>query len=150
MHIYDIITAADVSLVAATAKTVLAWINGATRRSRVLEINVGFNSQTSTDAAVLLELVRFTTDGTGTAVTPAASDTGNPAAIGTSKYNYSVEPTTATVVWVQRITPQQGGTMVYQIPMTRERVCPISNLIALRMTAAQAQSGVRATMQVEE
>jgi hypothetical protein len=150
MHIYDIITAADVSLVAATAKTVLAWINGATRRSRVLEINCGFNSQTSTDAAVLLELVRYTTDGTGTAVTPAASDTGNPAAIGTAKYNYSAEPTTPTVVWVQRITPQQGGTLVYQIPMTRERFCPISNLIGLRMTSAQAQSGVRATMQVEE
>lgn len=150
MHIYDIITAADVSLVAATAKVVLAWINGATRRSRCLEINCGFNSQTSTDAAVLLELVRFTTDGTGTAVTPAPCDPGNPASIGTAKYNYSADPTTATVLWVQRITPQQGGTLVYQIPMTRERVCAVSNVLGLRMTAAQAQSGVRATMQVEE
>jgi hypothetical protein len=150
MHIYDIITAADVSLTAATAKTVLAWINGATRRSRVLEIHVGFNSQTSTDQAVLLELVRFTTDGTGTAVTPAACDPGNPAAIGTAKHSYTVEPTTATVVFVDRITPQQGGTIIIQIPMTRERVCPVSNLIALRLTAANAQSGVRASMQVEE
>jgi hypothetical protein len=150
MHIYDIITAADVSLVAATAKTVLAWINGATRRVRCLEIQVGFNSQTSTDQAVLIELVRFTTDGTGTAVTPAASDPGNPAAIGTAKHSYSAEPTTATVIWNTRLTPQQGGTWTYQIPQTRERVCAVSNLIGLRLTSPQAQSNVRAAMQMEE
>jgi hypothetical protein len=151
MHLYDIITAADVSLAAATAKSVLAWINGATRRSRVLEITIGFNSQTSTDAAVLIELVQFDTDGTGTSVTPAACEPGNPAAIGTAKYNYSAEPTTNPVVrWTTRCTPQQGGTLVYQVPMTRERACPVSKLTALRLTAAQVQSGVRATMQVEE
>jgi hypothetical protein len=93
---------------------------------------------------VLVELVQFTTDGTGTAVTPAACDPGNPAAIGTAKHNYSAEPTTATVRWTTRCTPQQGGTIVYQIPQTRERVGPVSNLMALRLTAAQAQSGVRA------
>jgi hypothetical protein len=151
MHIYTIGTTADVSLTAATAKTILAWINGATRRSRILEVQLGFNSQTSTDQAVLIEVVRFTTDGTGTAVTPVALDPGNPAAIGTAKYNYTVEPTTPTIVVPgQRITPQQGGTLIWQLPMTREILCPVSNLIGIRLTAPNNQSGVRATVTVEE
>lgn len=150
MHIYTTTTTSDVSLVAATAKTVLSWINGATRRSRILEVQLGFNSQTSTDGAVLIEVVRFTTDGTGSAVTPVALDPGNPAAIGTSKFNYSAEPTTPTVLHTDRITPQQGGTLIWQLPMTREIVTAVSNLVGIRLTAAQNQSGVRCTMTVEE
>lgn len=149
MHIYDVTTAADVSLVAATAKTVLAFINGATRRSRVLEIQIGGFSVTQTDQPVLIELVRFTTDGTGTAATPVARDPGNPASIGTAKYTYTIEPTVPTVLFSTRLSPI-GGTLF--IPMSPDRfpVCPISNLIALRLTAAQNQSGVRASLCVEE
>jgi hypothetical protein len=150
MHIYETGTG-DISLVAATAKTVLSWINGATRRSRLLEVQIGFNSQTSTDQAVLLEVVRWTTDGTGSAVTPVALDPGNPAAIGTSKHNYTVEPTTPTDRRPgQRITPQQGGTLIWQLPMTREILCAVSEPDRHRLTAPNNQSGVRCSMTVEE
>jgi hypothetical protein len=151
MHIYRIGTTADVSLGAGVAKTILAWITGATRRAKLLEIQLGFNSQVSTDQAVLVEVVRFTIDGTGTAVTPVADDPGNPAAIGTAKHSYSVEPTTPTVILPgQRITPQQGGTMILQLPFGREILCGVSGLFGIRLTAPNAQTGVRATMQVEE
>jgi hypothetical protein len=149
MHIYDVTTAADVSLVAATAKTILSIINGSTRRSRVLEIQLGGFSIVQTDTPMLIELVRFTTDGTGTSVTPVARDTGNPASIATAKYGYSVEPTTATVLWTTRLSPI-GGTLVIPISPDRFPVNPISNLIALRLTCAQAQSGVRGALCFEE
>lgn len=150
MHVYTIGTPAT-SLVAATAKTILAWINGATRRCKLLEVQLGFDSQTSTDHAVLIEVVRFTTDGTGTGVTPAPVDPANPAAIGTAKHSYTVEPTTPTIVIPgQRLTPQQGGTLIWQLPMTREILCSVSNLIGIRLTSPQAQSNVSCTMTVEE
>ena len=151
MHIYETGTAADVSLVATTAKTVLAWITPATRRCRILEVQLGFNSQTSTDQAVLIEVVRWTTDGTGSAVTPVALDPGNPAALGSAKHSYTIEPTAPTIlVPGQRITPQQGGTLIWQMPMTRELYCAISNVIGIRLTAPNNQSGVRCSMTVEE
>lgn len=150
MHIYDIGTTADISLTAGTAKTVLAWINGSTRRCRVLSIMIGGASVTQADPPMLVELVRFTTDGTGTSVTPVAADPGNPAAIGTAKCNYTVEPTTATAAFPIRLSPI-GNTLLWEIPPGRERVNPVSNLIALRLTAlTNNQSNLRAMMTVEE
>lgn len=151
MHIYETGALADVSLAAGVAKTILTWINGSTRRCRLLEVQLGFNSQASTDQAVLIEVVRWTTDGTGTAAAPQPTDPANPAAIGTSKYAYTVEPATPTILMPgTRITPQQGGTLIWQLPMGREYYCSVSNLIGIRLTCAQAQTGARCSMTVEE
>lgn len=151
MHIYETGTAADIALAAGVAKTILSWINGATRRCRMLELQIGFNSQLTTDQAVLLEIVRYTTDGTGTLITPVALDPANPAAIGTSKHSYTVEPTTPTIVVPgQRITPQQGGTLIWQLPMTREIYAAISTVLGVRCTSPNALTGVRASMTIEE
>lgn len=151
MHIYETGTAADVSLAAGVAKTILSWINGSTRRCRLLELQIGFNSQLTTDQAVLLEIVRYGTDGTGTSITPVALDPGNPAAIGTSKHSYTVEPTSPTIVVPgTRITPQQGGTLIWQLPMTREILAAVSTILGVRCTAPTALTGVRASMTIEE
>ena len=150
MHIYDVSTPADVSLVAATAKTVLTWINPSTRRSRVLEIEIGGASITATDGPMLVEIVRYTTDGTGTTSgTPGPRDPGNPAALGSSRYNYSVEPTGGTVAFSTRLSPI-GGTLF--VPMSPDRfpVTAVSNLIGIRLTSPAAQSGIRASLCVEE
>lgn len=151
MHRYYTGTPADVSLAAGVAKTVLSWICGATRACQILEIHLGGNSIASTDTALLIEVVRFTTDGTGTAQTPVLQPLGIPVAIGTSKYAYTVEPTVPTVLLPgNRLTPQQGGTLIWQMRQNGELTCPVSNLIGLRLTCAQAQSGIRASFLVEE
>jgi hypothetical protein len=150
MHTYGIRTNVDISLVAGTAKTVLAWINGATRRCRLLTVQFGGASVTQADPPMLFEIVRFTTDGTGTAVTPTALEPANPAAIGTAKANYTVEPTTPTVVYEDRVSPI-GNTFIWEVPPGREIYCAVSNLLALRLTAlTNAQSNLRASMTVEE
>ena len=151
MHIYTITTAADRSLTAATPKTMLGWINPATRRSRALRFSLGFSSTTNTDGAVTVEIVRFTgADGTGSAVTPVPVDPGNPAAIATAKENYSAEPSTPVVLYTQKVTPQPGGTVEIPFDLAALPTAAVSNILGLRLTAPQSQSGIRATLWVEE
>lgn len=151
MHKYSVSTPADVSLVATTAKTVVAIITGATRQCKILRYEVGFGSTTNTDAAVLIEVVRFTgADGTGTSATPTPTIPGQPVAISTAKVNYSVEPSTAVVISTNKITPQPGGTMVIPFDLGNEPQAGISQEIGLRLTAPQAQTTVRATIFFEE
>lgn len=149
MHIYDVTTAADVSLTAATAKTILAFITGATRRARVLEIQLGGFSILQTDTPLLIELVRYSADGTGTSMTPQPRDPANPAAIGTAKYGYSVEPTGGVVAFTTRMSPI-GGTLFLPLSPDRLPAQAISTVMGLRITCAQAQSGIRGSLCVEE
>lgn len=149
MHIYKV-PFGDITLAAATAKTVATWINGATRRCRLLTIEIGGGSVTQTDTPLLLELVRFTTDGTGTGVTPVALDPNNPASIGTAKQNYTVEPTgSPIVVWNTRFSPI-GNTMIEEVPMTREIYAAISSVLGLRVTSTPGGSLLRGTLTIEE
>jgi hypothetical protein len=138
-------------LSAATAKTILAIITGATRRARIFRIELGFGSTTNTDAAVLYEIVRFTgADGTGTSVTPVALDPANPAAISTAKENYSAEPSTPVVLSTGKITPQPGGTLIIPFEPGVEPTAAVSTELGLRLTSPAAQSTVRATIYFEE
>lgn len=141
-------TTAAVSVTAATAKTVLSIITGATRRARVKELFVGASSVTSTDAPMLVELVQFDTDGTGTSQTPVPLDAAEPAAICTSKVNYSAEPTTNAVVKKHWLVPPSGS-LILQNPLGEEEVLPVSKTLALRVTAPQSQS-VRANLKFAE
>lgn len=151
MHKYSISTAADRSLSAATPKTVLAIITGATRRARIYRYELGFGSTTNTDGAVLVEIVRFTgADGTGTAVIPVAIDPANPAAISTAKENYSAEPSTAVVLSTNKITPQPGGTIIVPFEPGVEPTAAISTELGIRLTSPAAQSTVRCTIYYEE
>lgn len=148
MHTYKV-PFGDITLAAATAKTVAAWINGATRRCRLLTIEIGGGSVTQTDTPLLLELVRFGSDGTGTGVTPVANEVANPAAIGTAKQNYTVEPTSPTVVWNNRFSPI-GNTMIEEFPMGREIYAAISTVLGLRVTSVPGGSLLRGVLTIEE
>jgi len=66
---YTITTQTNVSLTAATAKTIAAVSTPSTRRARLVGFSVSFDSVTGTDNSVLCEIVRSdaTTAGTATA-----------------------------------------------------------------------------------
>lgn len=151
MHRYVVQAAADIALTAATAKTALQLVTGATRRLKVCEIGIGFSSVTSTDAAVLAELRLQTTAGTSVANTPTAIDRLDPAAIFTANDTVSVEPTDGGLIgpgpW--RITPI-GGLFVYQFPAGQELVMAISTRVGLRLTAPATQASVRAYLICQE
>lgn len=135
---YTTKSTAAVSVSAATAKSVLSVITGATRRVGIKRLTIGGLSVTSTDVPGTVEFVQFDTDGTGTAVTPTPLDPAETASISTSKANYTAEPTVnASVKSVFPLSPK-GVTAekVFDPPL----MVPVSKILAVRCTFPQAQS----------
>jgi hypothetical protein len=151
MHIYKV-ESGDYTSIAA-ARTILQWVTGSTRRSKILEIGISFGSVTATDAPVLVELGTETSAGTSSSATISAIDALDPAAISTALNNFSsTEPTGFSAVsagpW--RITPI-GGTFVYQFPAGMEFVMAVSTRLALRVTPpASLSTAIRGYFIVQE
>lgn len=149
---YKITTQVNVSLTAATAKTIAAVSTAATRRARLVGFSVSFDSTTGTDNSVLCEIVRSdaTTAGTATSRTPVPIDAAETSALCSGFVNYTVEPTVLTVVDEKRITPV-GGTLIEPFEFLDQPVAAASaRLLGVRLTSAQAQSNVRCTLTFEE
>lgn len=144
---YSATTTAAVALVAATAKSVLSVIAPAQFGVDLTKFRLGFDGVTASAVPVLVEVVSFTTDGTGTGgtVNQVYGPTITPGF--TTKYNYSVEPTTATIVDHWTLTPN-GGLVVYDWPLGTSPNTAVSNLFTLRCTAPAAVN-VQATMWFE-
>ena len=74
-------------------KTLISMYAGTTaRRGKIYDLLIGTNG-TPADNYLEWDVSRMTVDGTGSAVTPNALDPADAAALGTSKANYTVEPT---------------------------------------------------------
>jgi hypothetical protein len=129
-------TADAVALAAAAAKTVLQIATPSTIRARLVELHVGFDGVTAANPPVLVELLRQTSAGTNTAVTPVAVDAAAPASLVTSGKNHSAEPTGTTVVAHWRLTPV-GGLLVIPFYGDEQPVMAISSWLGIRCTAAQ-------------
>jgi hypothetical protein len=138
---------AAVALAAATAKTVLSVIAPAQFGVDLIKYRISFDGVTASAVPVLVELVTWTTDGTGTSGTIVQVYGRSITAGFTTKYNYSVEPTTPTLVERYSITPN-GGTVLYDFPLGTSPDTAVSNLIGIRCTAPAAVN-VNATMWVE-
>jgi hypothetical protein len=138
---------AAVALSAGVAKSVLSVIAPAQFGVDLVGYRLGFDGVTAANTPVVIEIVSFTTDGTGTAGTVVQSYGRSITAGFTTKYNYSIEPTTATLIDTFRLTPN-GGAIVYDYPRDRTPDTAVSNLIVLRLTAAQTVN-VTATMLFE-
>jgi hypothetical protein len=138
---------AAVALSAATAKTVLSVIAPAQFGVDLTKFRIGFDGVTASAVPVVVELVSFTTDGTGTSGTVSQVYGRSITAGFTTKYNYTAEPTTATLIDRFTLTPN-GGTIIYDFPLGTSPDTAVSNLIALRCTAPAAVN-VNATMWFE-
>jgi hypothetical protein len=138
---------APVALAAGTAKSVLSVIAPAQFGIDLVGYRLSFDGVTAANTPVVVEIVSFTTDGTGSAGTVAQAYGRAITAGFTSKYNYSVEPTTATLIDRFSLTPN-GGTIVYDYPRDRTPDTAVSNLITIRLTAAQIVN-VNATLVFE-
>lgn len=151
---YKITTQTNVSLTAATPKTIAAVSTAATRRARLVGVSISFDSTTGTDNSVLCEIVRSdaTTAGTATSRTPVPIDAAETAALCAGFVNYTAgnEPTVLTVIDEKRITPV-GGTLIEPFEFLDQPVAAASaRLLGVRLTSAQAQSNVRCTLTFEE
>jgi hypothetical protein len=77
----------------AAAKTALGITSTAAIRPRIVGFTLSNIGTVSVDSAMQIQAKRFTAAGTSTAVTPAASDSGDPAATFVAGSNHTVEPT---------------------------------------------------------
>lgn len=144
-------TEGEVSLSAATAKTVLAVIVPANKEAVVVVHDFNFDGVTAAAEPVLVELMRGTTDGTGTTVT-LRRKRGSPNATTalTAKKNYTAEPTGLTLIEDRAVDPYKG-LFEKDGPLGREihvGGATAAELFVVRLTAPAAVN-VRAFAEVE-
>lgn len=141
------------SVAVGTDKTALSLIANTTTRGRIYQLVIGCAAAPA-DAASNWAVQRFTADGTGTAFTPIALDPGNPAALCTSKSNYSVEPTgmTANAFLLQASVNQRATFTWAANGPQREIVIPATsgNGAAVKTTASTVTTNHEVGMWFEE
>jgi len=151
MAIYQV-SQSGISLVAATAKSLVEIIPPAAGDAQILQVGVWFRSVTATDVPVLVEYGADITGGatgTGTAITAAniakwpavAAANNSTAAVKhtiTAEGTWSPASTTADP-YVAMYVSALGGYEVY-FPLGHELYVPPSGIFRIRCTAPQAQT----------
>lgn len=146
---YSAVVAADSSLSAATAKSIIGVVAPSSFGVSVQGFQVSFNGVTASAVPALVELCRatFATNGPGTnsTSTTVQQDRGRAITAGfTAAYSWTTEPTVLTVIETFLITPN-AGSLLYDYPLEREPDCDVSNGFVLRVTAPATVSA-RATL----
>jgi hypothetical protein len=150
---YSVITTANVSLVATTAKTILGIKSGAAFGCDLYAVSLGFDGVTATDKAVLVEVCYCTwatnAPGTNSTTRTPAQMYGRVIAHGvTAASAWSAEPTALTPLEEFTISPI-GGTAIQNLPLGQTYDCAVGEGFAIRLTAPTSAVNVRATMKWE-
>ncbi len=127
------IIGADVSLAAATAKTVLQLTAPTNQRLVIQAISVWFEGVSSVETPVKIRIGRNTTVGTFTPVTPINRGVGTETLQATAAKNASAEPTYGDILSEWRIHPQSG--MPYVFPIGQELIIPGGGRLGIECTA---------------
>ena len=142
------VSTAEIALSAATLKTVLRIKAAANQRLKLLRWGVTFDGASPTAEPVQVRLLRQSTDGTFTSVTPVPTDgslTETPQT--TAGHTATVEPTPGAVIEPFEVHPQGGLNIIY--PFGQEVIVPGGGRLAIDCTAP-AVVNVRAFMIFEE
>lgn len=137
-----------VALSAGVAKTVLMVKAPANQRLRLFEWAVGYDGIVTTNTPVTVELVRYTADGTMSALTPRKEDSGlaeTPQSVWT--HTATAEPTVDHVMDSITVHPQTAH--VNPFAYAREWMVPGGTRFGIRCTAVQVVN-VRPRMRIEE
>jgi len=130
---------AAVSLSAGVAKTLLQVVPGTNTQVTVCEIGISFNSTTTTDVPVTVDLLRQSTAGTSSSLTLVADMEDNAkTVVATALQTFTAEPTAGNILRTWYVTPV-GGLFVVQFPLDREPSA-LTNRIALRANAPSAET----------
>ncbi len=120
-------------------KTIIDLATTSTNSAVLMALDIGFNGTVSTATPIQVDLVRFTTDGTGTAGTVQKLNGTEPdTASSTFKFNYTAEPTGKTTVASFYVHPQTSFS--YQWPMGREFILTNSSFLGVQVTAGTSVS----------
>lgn len=145
--IYGIAQTSEVALAAATAKTVIQLVAPTNHRVRVLGWGVFFDSTSVAAEPVQVRLLRQTTAGTMSALTPVQSQPVAETMQSTAQHTATVEPTAGDVVDICEVHPQSWYEVRY--PLGQEIIVAGAGRIGIECTAP-ANVNVRAKLIFEE
>jgi len=138
----------EIALTGGAAKTVLQVKAPAEQRVKLWAFGLYFDGTSATAEPVVAQLVRQTTDGTLTSVTPSKLDPGCAETIQTAAgKNASSEPTAGDVLKQWEVHPQRS--YEWTAPLGREILVPGGERLALVCTAP-ASVNVIPWMELEE
>lgn len=134
------LSSGEISLVAATTKTVAMLTAPTNHRVRVSGFSAYFKDIVVTDTPVKIEIGRCSTAGTpGSSPTPVKKDDSlAETVLTTGGINFSAEPTYTDILEMLEIHPQTGLKQYY--PLTQEIMIKGGGRLGVRMTAAQNQT----------
>lgn len=124
----------EVALAAATEKAVVQIIAPTNQRLKVKGWGVFFDGISGTEAPVVVKLVRTSTAGTFTSLTPVKLDPGVGETIqSTAGHTATAEPTSGDVLAMVEVHPQGGYEVIY--PERDEIVVAGAGRLAVKCTA---------------
>lgn len=139
---------AEISLTAATAKTVIQIVAAANHRVKVLSWGVYFDGTSATAEPVQVRLLRQTTAGTMTSLTPTKRDDSiADTLLTTAQHTATAEPTAGDLLEAKEIHPQSGYEKIY--PLGGEVIVGGGDRVGIECTAP-ANVNVRAEIVFEE
>lgn len=125
---------AEIALTAATAKTVLQLVAAANHRVKLLSWGIFFDGTSTTGEPVQVRLLRQTTAGTATALTPTKRDDSiADTLLTTAQHTATAEPTAGDLLEAIECHPQQGYQAFY--PMGAEVIIGGGDRVGLEVTA---------------
>jgi hypothetical protein len=141
-------TEGEIALVAATAKTILQLVAPANHRLKIIGWGVFFDGTNPNAEPVQVRLLRQTTAGTATAVTPKKNDNSISETIQSAgQKNATAEPTAGDVLKALEVHPQGG--YEEQLPFGLEYIMGGSGRLGIECNAP-AGVNVRGFIRFEE
>lgn len=137
----------EVALAAATAKTVLQIVAPANHKLKVLRWGVYFDGINSSAEPVEVRLLRQTTAGTMSALTPTKLGTDAETLQTGAQHSATAEPTAGDVLDMCEVHPQAGYEVI--LPMGQEIKIPGGGRLGIECKAP-ASVNVRAKIVIEE
>jgi hypothetical protein len=123
------------------AKTLLQVVAPANQRLLIHELSVSFKGNAPTADPVLVRVLRQTTAGTMTALTPVKLTPGSEALQSTAQHSATAEPTAGDVLLSEEVHPQGGG-FLWQAPFGQALVIPGGGRLGVEVTAGASVSAV--------
>ena len=115
-------------------KTILQIVAATNQRVLIDEIAISFKGTSPTDAPIWLRVLRQTTAGTMSALTPVKNNNGDDETLQTTaQHTATAEPTAGDVLMAQEIHPQTGYT--WQAPFGRQIVVKGGGRLGIEVTA---------------
>lgn len=141
-------TTAEIALSAATAKTVVQITAPTNQALKVTRYSVFFDGTSTTAEPVQVRVLRQTTAGTMTSLTPLKLDDARTETIqSTAQHTATAEPTASDVLAVAEVHPQQGYDVI--LPLGGEVIVKGGGRLGIECTAP-ATVNVRAQFWYEE